>query len=99
MQRLDRPPSVDQAAGQPIEQLGMRRSFAQQTEIVGRAHEPRAKMPSPDAIHEHATGERMPRIDEPFGQLPPAAFRSGELRRWRSANGRRHVPGNDRRPA
>ena len=54
--------------GEPVEQLGMRGPFAADAEIVGRAHEPFAEMPLPDAIHDHARGERVLLRRDPFGQ-------------------------------
>ena len=52
----------------------MGRRFAEQAEIVGRAHQPLAKMPSPHAIDDNARGERLARIGEPLGEFQPAAF-------------------------
>src|SRR5438477_12069384 len=39
VQGLERPTVADESAGEPVEQFRMRRALAEQTEVVGRAHD------------------------------------------------------------
>ena len=59
MQFLDRPAVVHERRGQPVEQLGMRRRFAAQTEIARRAHQTGAEVVQPDAIDHDAGRQRI----------------------------------------
>ena len=54
--------------GQPIEQIGMRRPRTHVAEVAGRSHQPFAEMMLPDAIHDHASGERIFGAGDPAGQ-------------------------------
>ncbi len=78
VQRLEPPARLDQFAGQPIEQLRMRRRRAQVAEIVRRTDDAAAEMMLPDAIGHHPGRELVVRRSEPIGQLqtPAAGFGS-----------------------
>src|SRR5258708_18861694 len=73
MQRLDRAPSVSQARGQVIEQFRVRRPLAKLAEIAGCAHDSLPEVKCPNAIGDHASGERIVRAGDRLGQLQPAA--------------------------
>ena len=78
MQTLERPVQAlvgvgHERRGQPIEQLGMRRLFAQLAEVARRAHQCLAEVPQPDAIDEHTGRERIVAAGHGVGQVEPAA--------------------------
>ena len=70
---FERPAIRDEPSRQPIEQRGMSRRFRPQTEVAGRAHQSVTEMPLPDAIDDHARGERVLFRRDPTRQLAPAA--------------------------
>ena len=75
MHRLDRHPSVDEAAGQVVEQLGMRRRRPADAEIVRGLDDALAEVVLPDPVHEDARRQRIGPVGDPLGQLaPPAAL-------------------------
>ena len=73
MQRFDRPAGFDQAAGQPVQQLGMSRQRAHAAEVARRADYSFAEVLLPDAIDHHARGQGMLGRADPLCQLQPAA--------------------------
>ena len=58
MEPLERPAVVDKTGSQIFQQVGVRRTLAQLAEVAGRAYEPLAEMPGPNAIHDHARSQR-----------------------------------------
>ena len=58
---------------QVIEQFGMRRLFAQMSEIVRRGHDACAKEPEPNAIDEDARRKWVVWIGDEFRQFAPSA--------------------------
>ena len=79
MQFLQAPAIGDEAMGQPVEQLGMRRLLAQLAEVARGGHQPAAEMILPDAVDDDARGERIVRLREPAGQRRAAARGVGEI--------------------
>ena len=73
MDRLDAPALGDEAAGQPVEQLGMARRLGPHAEIAGSADQPLAEMVHPDPIDPDAGGQWIARIDDRPGQFEPSA--------------------------
>ena len=57
MQGLETPAGVDEAQGQPVEQLGMAGGFGTQAEVAGRLDEAGAEVVLPDAVDQDAGGE------------------------------------------
>ena len=77
---LDRPPFPHEAMGQKIQQLGMAGPVALLAEIVHRAHQAFPEVVFPDAIDHYPSRQRIPRVDQPVGQLQAAAsLRNGGL--------------------
>ena len=58
---LHRPAVAHELHGERVEQFGMARLLAGRAEIIRRAHEALAEEMQPDAIHQHARGERIRR--------------------------------------
>ena len=88
---LDAPAAVHELDRQPVEQLRMRRLLAHLAEVIERRHDAAAEMMMPDAIDDHARGQRIVRRRQPLRQRPPAARRCGrrpaesrsaDCRRW-----------------
>ena len=73
MQRFDIPACFHKPRGQPVEQFRMRWQLATRSEVTGCRHKATAKVPLPDAIHEHACGQRIGRSSQPFDQLTSTA--------------------------
>src|SRR3712207_7307436 len=48
----------DELAGEPVEQLGVRGLGAHVAEVAWRAHEPLPEVVVPQAVHDHARGQR-----------------------------------------
>ena len=69
----DQPVRRDEPAGEVVEQLRVRRRLAELAEVVGRGDEAGAEQPVPDAVDEHARGERVVGDWRRLGQLEPAA--------------------------
>ena len=63
-------PPVDRgsSAGEPVEQLRVRRLAAHLAEVVRRVDEPAAEVPLPDAVDDHAPGQRVLRVGQPLRQ-------------------------------
>ena len=59
--------------GQIVQQFGMAGPVAHLAEVAGRAHDARAEMIEPDAIHHHARGQRIGRAGDRFGEFSPPA--------------------------
>ena len=78
MQRLHAPAVLDERRRKPVEQLGMTRAIAAQTEVVRRFHEARAEVVLPDAVHDYARGEWIARIGDPAREL---GTRAGDVGR------------------
>ena len=76
VQGLDRPAVGDEPAGQPVEQLGVRRGLAPRAEVAGRGDDAPAEVVLPDAIDQHPGRQRVRlRVGQPGGELPPPAPR------------------------
>ena len=75
---LDGPALFHERRGQPVQQFGMRRTFAEQTEIFGRTGQPRAEMLLPDAVDLDAPGQRMIGARDPLRQFQASAVRRGQ---------------------
>ena len=84
MHFLDAPAVLDEVAGQPVEQFGMRGALAHLAEIVGRADDAFAEMMLPDAIDHHARGQRI--------RSALAIQRASASRRPSASLGHRHAP-------
>ena len=67
-QLFDRPSLLDKLTRQVIQQLGVRRPVARQTEIVDRSDQSFSEQFLPDAIYHNARSERT--VDHPFCQFP-----------------------------
>ena len=68
LQVLQAPTVLDQVAGQPIQQLRMRRLGAVLAEIVGRVDQPHSELMLPHAIDNHPGGQRVVRSGDPVCQ-------------------------------
>ena len=75
MQLFNAPPRIHELAGEPVEQLRMRRFFAARPEVFRRIHEAEAEVSLPGAIHERAGGGRRFAVYQPFGEREPRAVR------------------------
>src|SRR5438552_2009516 len=62
-----------QAARQPIQQLRVRRLRALKSQVAGSAHDAAAEVVFPDAVDDHAAGERVPFRGDPAGEAEAAA--------------------------
>ena len=71
-------PSSTKRCGQVIEQLGVRRQFADVAEIIDGADQARAEQVVPDAIDHDPRGQRIVGAGDRLGQLQPAAARGRE---------------------
>ena len=96
---IDQPSSTNRRR-QPVEQLGVRRALAEHAEVVGRADEPLAEVPAPDAVDHHPGGQRVVRVGQPARPAPagrsgPSAKRGGCV----AGEDRREPPRHDRRRA
>ena len=77
-QPLHRPAFLDERGGQVVEQLGVRRQFADVAEVVDRADQAGAEQMMPDAVDHHPRRQRIVGAGDPLGQFQPAAARRGE---------------------
>src|SRR5438067_4633287 len=77
MQGFDGPSVFDEAMGEPVEQLGMRRRFAQPAEITRRANEALPEVMLPKTVDQDAGRQGMIRGGQPTGQFKPTASRKG----------------------
>jgi hypothetical protein len=93
MHRLDRPAALDEAAGQPVEQLRMGGRLSQAPEIARRAHEALPEMVLPEAVDQDARRERMLGGGQPARELQPAAAGGDGRRTARKDLGK--APGAD----
>ena len=94
-QALPAPAGRHELRRQPVEQLGVRRRFALEAEVLRRGDQAPAEELLPDRIDGHAGGERVGRVDEPAGQVVPI----GLARRGRAAaGGTRESPAAPPRP-
>ena len=102
MQPLERPLVLDELAGEPVEQFGMRGGRAADAEVVFGGDEPLAKMMLPDAVDDHPRGERVVRPCQPVGQVLAAAARLVSRQRIAPEHGQkasRHLVTGPRRLA
>ena len=100
MERLEPPAVRDVPAGQPVEQLGMRRRAAVEAEVAGRGDDPLAEVVVPDPVDHHPRRQRIGRVADPARQGEPALALGGVLRRARAAGRSRRPPREPpRRPA
>ena len=72
VQALDRPAVLDEPAGQPVEQLGVRGGGAAGAEVARRGHQAAAEMVLPDAVDQHPGRQRVLRVGQGGGQLAAA---------------------------
>ena len=83
------PAALHELDGQPVQQLLVRRRLALRAEVVQNLRQARAEEHLPQAVDEHAGGERIVRIRHPASQVqaaqPPAVGgqRAHELRHLR----------------
>ena len=79
--RLEPPAVADQLAGQPVEQLGMRRRLPLLAEVARRGDDPAAEVVLPEPVDDHP-GQQVARapvdVGEPVGQGRPAIRRSAQ---------------------
>jgi len=80
VQPFDRPAVLDEISGQPFEQVGVSRLFAERTEVAGAADQPAAEVPGPDTVDEHLGRERVRRGHQGVGQSQPSAALRERLR-------------------
>src|SRR5690242_19021450 len=73
------PSSPDELARQPVEKFGKRGPGALRAEIVLGFHNSFAEVLLPDAVHGDASGQRIPRIDNPLGEIEPRRRASRRL--------------------
>src|SRR4051812_38205326 len=73
MQRLDGPTVSNESLRQPIEQFRINGFFTEQSEVVSRGHDAATEVPSPDAVHDDSTGQRMPGTGDPRRQFRATA--------------------------
>ena len=66
---LDRVAVVDEAGGQVVEQLGMRRRVAEAAEVVDGPHDAVAEQVAPDPVDGHAGRERVVGSGDRLGQV------------------------------
>ena len=69
--------------GQPVEQLGVRGKLAADSEVAGRAHQPRAEDLLPEPVDHDAGGQRMLGPDQPLRQAEPVLGQVGRHGRKR----------------
>ena len=55
MQALDGPSVFDEGDGQPVEQLGVRRAGACESEVIGRRYQTDAEVLLPDSVDDDAS--------------------------------------------
>ena len=67
-----RPAMRDEARRQIVQQFRMRRLFALRAEVARRCHQRPAEVPAPDAVDDHARGQRRGIGEDSLGQLQPA---------------------------
>ena len=72
---LHRPAFIDEPAGKPVEQLGVRGRGAKAANVVGRGNDPTPKEMVPEPVDHDAGEEIPPRPDRFVGQLEPSAWR------------------------
>ena len=87
------PARVHKLAGEPIEQLGMRRRFGLHAEVLRRGDNAVAEIGLPHTIHEYARGGRRFRIGDPFRQGEARVIRAGRQRMQECWGARFHGPG------
>ena len=73
MQLLERPAGGDELRGEMIQQFGMRRAFAEQSEVARCSDEAPSEMMLPNSIDQHASGQRIRGIGNRFRQLQTSA--------------------------
>ena len=76
------PAGAHELAGEPVEQLGMRRGIALRAEIAGRADEAGTKELLPKTIGDDARGERVFRINEPTREVEAGGTCAGRGQWW-----------------
>ncbi|MCG3163389.1 MAG: hypothetical protein JMDDDDMK_04795 [Acidobacteria bacterium] len=84
------PTAFDEFDCKPVEQFGMRRQFATRAEIFGRRHQTLSEVLLPDAIDDHARGERVVFVHDPFRQSQPVRWRVFRKRMQRGGRARSH---------
>ena len=85
MELLHGPTRSYQITGQPIEQFGMGGSDTIHSKVVGCRYQPNSEVTLPNAIGDHACGERVFRRCNPIGQRDaPFLFRSVLSERYRT---------------
>src|SRR5262249_26065479 len=71
---LDAETGGNEFVRQIIEQLRMRRAAAHPSEIIRGRDDAAAEMILPDAVHHHASSQRVFRVDYPFSQFGAGFF-------------------------
>ncbi len=90
MEMLQRAAAFAQLAGQPVEQLGMRRRAAHAAEVVRRIAQPAAEMVMPDAVRDAPPGQRIPVVRDPVGERGAALGFVLGMRQLEARRERRH---------
>ena len=67
MHSLHAPALVDEKLGQPVQQFRMRGLLAHLSEVVRIRRQAAPEVVLPDAIHKHASGQRVAWVRDPFG--------------------------------
>ena len=80
MEFLELPVLGDELARQPVEQVRVRGALAVEAKVVRRADDAAAEMVVPDAVNQHAGGQRILGAGDPLGQLQ-TAFAFGSVGR------------------
>src|SRR5262249_49392797 len=83
---------IHELGGQPVQQLGMRRRRALESEVVGRADESAAEVVLPDSIHHYARRQRILGACDPVGERQPPTAALGI--RWHLGKDRLGRPQN-----
>ena len=67
------PAALHELSSEPIKQLAMRRDLALNAEVFRGLHEAHAEDRLPEAIHRHASGERILAAHEPLREAEAGA--------------------------
>ena len=73
MEGLQRPAAGDEAGGQVVEQVRVRRRLAELAEVARGRHQRSAEVPAPDPVDDDPPGEGRRIPDDPVGKLFPTA--------------------------
>ena len=73
MHRFGRPPALDEARGEIVEQFRMAGAFAHASEVARRVYDAAAEVVQPNAVDHDPRGERIVVTCDGLGQVEPAA--------------------------